>query len=91
MNPTNPVNTFLSAPIVKIVLTVTAWTLLLILLPETPFLQFITGINTVPYLAYLNWFVPFGTCATIMSVWWTAVIVFYAISWILRQLGLLGS
>ena len=87
----NPVNSALSSPIVKIVLTTTVWVLLLILLPTTPFQQFIVGIGNLPYLKWLNWFMPIGRCLTVMSIWWTAIIAYYAISWILRQIGMIGG
>ena len=65
----NPVNSALSSPIVKIVLTTTVWVLLLVLLPTTPFQQFITGIGNLPYLKWLNWFMPIGRCLTVMSIY----------------------
>ena len=91
MNDLNPVNSALTSPIVKIVLTTTIWVLILILLPTTPFQQFIVGIGATPYLAWLNWFMPIGRCLTVMSVWWTAIVAYYAISWILRQIGMIGG
>lgn len=90
MNPTNPVTTTLTSPFVKIALTVAAWAILIILLPNSPFMQYLQSFAALPYLGYLNWFIPFGRCAAAMAVWWTAVIVYYGISWILRQLGIIG-
>ena len=91
MDPTNPVTSALTSPIVKIVLTTTVWVLLLVLLPTTPFQQFIVGIGSLPYLKWLNWFMPIGRCLTVMSIWWTAIIAYYAILWILRQIGMIGG
>ena len=89
MNELNPVNSALTSPIVKIVLTTTIWVLILVLLPTTPFQQFIVGIGATPYLGWLNWFMPIGRCLTVLSVWWTAIVAYYAISWILRQIGMI--
>ena len=91
MNELNPVNSALTSPIVKIVLTTTIWVLILVLLPTTPFQQFIVGIGATPYLSWLNWFMPIGRCLTVLSVWWTAIVAYYAISWILRQVGMIGG
>lgn len=88
----NPlINSITSSPIVKIVLTIAMFTLLLAILPDTPFMQFLIQLNELPYLNYLNWFVPVGRCLTVMTAWWTCVVVYYGISWILRQLGFVGS
>lgn len=90
MNPTNPVTTTLTSPFVKIVLTLTIWAVLFILLPNTPFLSYLQEFAQLPYLSYLNWFIPVGRCAAAMAVWWTAVVTYYGISWILRQIGIIG-
>lgn len=90
MNPTNPVTTTLLSPFAKIALTLTVWAILFILLPNTPFLNLLQQFAGLPYLGYLNWFIPVGRCAAAMAVWWTAVVVYYGVSWILRQLGLIG-
>ena len=83
-------NVTTSAPIVKIVLTLAVWGLILVILPNTPFMQYLEAFEQTQYLNWLNWFIPFGTCVTIMATWWIAVIAYYAISWILRQLGFIG-
>lgn len=86
----NPFNSFLTDPIVKIVLTVALWAIVLVILPNTPFMQFLENFADLPYLGYLNWFLPIGSCLTVMAVWWTAVVVYYGISWILRQINAIG-
>lgn len=79
-----------SSPIIRIVLTLALWGIILVILPNTPFMQYLEAFEQTEYLNWLNWFIPFGTCVTIMSVWWAAVIVYYGVSWILRQLGIIG-
>ena len=36
--------------------------LIVSLLPLSPFAAYIDSLEQVPYLGYLNWFVPVGTC-----------------------------
>lgn len=91
MNPINPVTQAVTSPLAKIALTITVWALLFILLPNSPFMKYLQAFADLPYLGYLNWFIPFGRCAAAMAVWWTAVIVYYGVSWILRQLGIIGA
>lgn len=86
----NPAEKVFGDPIVKIALTFAVWVIILAILPASPFLQFIVGVESNA-LPYLNWFIPIGRCLTVMTVWWTAVITYYAISWILRQVGIIGG
>lgn len=53
-------------------------------LPDSPFREFITGLSDVPWIRYLNWFVPVGTFVTIGAVWVAAIAVFYVYQIILR-------
>ena len=79
-----------SSSIVKIVLTLAIWGIILVILPNTPFMQYLEDFSQSDYLGWLNWFIPFGRCVSAMAVWWAAVIVYYGISWIMRQLGIIG-
>lgn len=56
----------------------------LALLPDSPFTEFIDAVENIPYLGYLNYFVPISDCLTLLSVWGAAVAVFYVCSAILR-------
>lgn len=51
------------------------------ILPNSPFknLSF-----TVPYLAEINWVIPFNFIITVLSVWLPAIAVFYGVSIALR-------
>lgn len=54
------------------------------LLPTSPFVAYIDALETMPYLAYLNWFVPVSTFLVIGEAWLVSVGLFYAYSIILR-------
>lgn len=86
-----PFNSVTSSPLVKIFLTFSIFVLILAILPSTPFMPYLQQINDIPFKGYINWVVPVGRCAAVMAVWWTCVVIYYAISWILRQIGIVGS
>lgn len=77
--------------IVKIVLTLAVAGILIGLLPDSPFPAIIEQIGELPMIGYINWFFPVGTALGILASWGSAILVFYGISWILRQLGIIGS
>lgn len=77
--------------IVKIVLTLAVAGILIGLLPPSPFPAIIESIAALPMISYINWFFPVGQAIGILSSWAAAIVVFYGISWILRQLGIIGS
>lgn len=79
-----------NSPLMKIMLTVGLATIIMAILPNTPFMSYLVELAGLPYLGYLNWVMPIGTCLAIMSAWWTSVIVFYAIRWILKQIDIIG-
>lgn len=77
--------------IVKILLTLAVAAILIAILPVSPFKAVVESIENTPYLGYLNWFFPIGRCLTVLAAWAAAIGIFYGISWILRQLGIIGS
>lgn len=77
--------------LVKILVTLAVSTILIAILPVSPFKDFIDTIESLPYLGYLNWIFPVGRCLTLLSAWAVAIGGYYAISWILRQLGFIGA
>lgn len=77
--------------IVKIVLTLAVAGILIGLLPTSPFPAIIEQIAELPMIGYINWFFPIGQALGILSAWGSAILVFYGISWILRQLGIIGG
>lgn len=57
------------------------------LLPDSPFQGFFTtfpGSDFQQILKYINWFVPIGTFATILTAWLSAIIIWYVIAMIMR-------
>lgn len=77
--------------IMKILITLALATILIAILPVSPFESLVETISDTPYLGYLNWFFPVGRCLTALSVWTIAIGIYYGISWIFRQLGIVGS
>lgn len=65
-----------------IVKTFLSW--VLNLLPMSPFTKYIDAVETLPYLSYLNWFIPIGALIAIGQAWLVAVGIFYLYSIILR-------
>lgn len=60
------------------------------LFPVSPFLPVISELSDLPYLSYINWFVPIGDFIKISTLWITAIGVYYAWSVIARWVKLLG-
>ena len=56
------------------------------LLPLSPFSSFIDGLEDLPYLSYLNWFVPVGSFITIGTAWLGVITTYYMLSILLRWL-----
>lgn len=54
------------------------------LLPTSPFVAYIDALETMPYLSYLNWFVPVSSFIAIGEAWLVSVGLFYMYSIILR-------
>lgn len=62
----------------------------LALFPLSPFQPVIEELGSLPYLPYINWFVPIGDFIKIGMVWITAIGAYYAWSIIARWIKLLG-
>ena len=63
---------------------------LLSLFLVSPFLPVIRELSALPYLGYINWFVPVGTFVKIGSLWISAILAYYAWSVIARWVKLLS-
>lgn len=61
------------------------------ILPLSPLRPFIDSLESVPWLGYINWFVPVGTLMAIGGAWLIAIGVFYAYQLILRWAKAVGS
>lgn len=66
-------------------------TLVLTLLPSSPFVGFNYLINQIPFLGYLNWFLPIPEIIVIMETWLAVVAIFYSILYLLNYVGVLKS
>ena len=77
--------------IAKILFTLAVAAIIIAILPVSPFQSIVQSLDETPYLGYLNWFFPVGRCLTALVSWCAAIGVFYGVSWILRQLNIIGS
>ena len=64
---------------------------LLTILPNDPFKPFINNIAISPYVKYINWLIPVGTCVTILTAWLSAIAVFYIYQIALRWAKVVGE
>lgn len=54
------------------------------LLPLSPFKPFIDKIVDVPFVGYLNFFIPISDFILMLTAWGSAVAIFYSVSLVLR-------
>lgn len=50
---------------------------ILSLFPESPFIHYVSMVDSIPFLRYLNWFVPIGDMLAICEAWLAVVSVYY--------------
>lgn len=60
------------------------------LFPLSPFREVINELGSLPYLGYINWFVPIGDFVKIGTIWLAAVAAYYAWSIIARWIKLIS-
>lgn len=60
-------------------------------LPTSPFSSAIDSLSNLPYLGWLNWIIPVGTCMKIAGAWLTAIGLFYLYSIIMRWVKMIGD
>lgn len=60
------------------------------LFPLSPFTSIIQELSSLPYLGYINWFVPIGDFIKIATLWIMAIGAYYAWSVIARWVKLLS-
>ena len=63
------------------------FSILISLLPGDPFLGFLDSFAGIPYLGYLNWFIPVGRCLQVGPAWLAAIVGFYAVQFLIKQIG----
>lgn len=59
-------------------------TVIMSALPTSPFDKILSKLDELPYLQYINWFIPFDLICDITLVWLTAVGLYYLYMIILR-------
>lgn len=60
-------------------------------LPRSPFTQFLDSLGNIPYLGWLNWFIPFGDFIVIGTAFLGAVGLFYLYQIVARWLKVIGD
>lgn len=58
--------------------------LVLSLFPLSPFAPVISELESLPFLGYINWFLPIGDFIAMGTLWLTAIAAYYAWSIIAR-------
>lgn len=61
------------------------------LLPDSPFSGLASEVSSLPYIGWLNWFIPVGAIVTTFGIWVSAVLVLYVGSIVLRWVKVLGD
>lgn len=64
--------------------------LILKLLPLSPFAPYISELKDVPYLGYINWFIPVGTFVKIGMAWLVAIAIYYLYMVVARWIKLIS-
>lgn len=57
------------------------------LLPDSPFRGFIDNIVSIPYIVFFNYFVPVSDFIAILTAWGTAIATYYVFSAVLRTIN----
>ena len=65
--------------------------LVVALLPESPFATFASLAENIPFVDVLNWFIPISEILVILEAWLVVVAVYYSILFILNYVGILKS
>ena len=60
-------------------------------LPHSPIQPFLAQFKDLPYLGYLNWFMPISSILTVCEVWLACIAIFYLYSIILRWVKAIGD
>lgn len=65
------------------------WTGIINFLPGSPFKALVETFSNIPYLSYLNWFVPVTEMVAVLEAWLAVVAIFYVYRALLRFINLL--
>lgn len=77
--------------ILKFLITIVLAAILIALLPPSPFTPIIEALDNIPYIGYINWFIPVGRIITFTTVWATTIVSYWVVGWVLRQLDIIGA
>lgn len=61
------------------------------ILPTSPFQQYIRLFGDLPYLGFLNWFIPVKAFINIGKAWLAVIAVFYLYSIVMRWVKMIGN
>lgn len=56
----------------------------LAMLPESPFVAYISALQDTTWLKYFNWFFPVSECIATLEAWLGAITVFYTVQVLAR-------
>lgn len=60
------------------------------LLPLSPFTGIIEDLEQMPFLGYINWFIPIGSMLKIGAAWLVAIGVYYSYSMVARWIKVIS-
>lgn len=63
----------------------------LALLPASPFAGFSYLLSNIPYLSFVNWFVPIQEILVVLEGWLVVVSAYYSILYIVNYVGLVKN
>lgn len=63
----------------------------LALLPESPFVGFSSLVEQVPFISWLNWFLPISEMLVLFESLLVVIAIFYGILYLLNYVGVLKS
>lgn len=63
----------------------------LALLPESPFVGFSSLVQEVPFISWLNWFLPISEMLLLFESLLVVIAIFYGILYLLNYVGVLKS
>lgn len=65
--------------------------MLMKVLPTSPFRSFIKSFEAPQYLGWLNWFFPVREVLSILTIWLSAIALFYIYSIVMRWIKMIGD
>lgn len=65
------------------------WQGIISFLPGSPFKALVVSFSNIPYLSYLNWFLPVTEILAVMQAWLAVVATYYVYSALMRIIRIL--